>query len=191
MSKISSTFFKELTTETWHDFEKFFGEKGACGGCWCMAWRSLKYDFDKLKGAGNKKAMKDFVKKGKTIGIIAYQDSDPIGWCSVAPREDFIRLEKSRVLKPVDDKPVWSVSCLFIAKAHRKMEVSTELLEAALKFAKKKGAKIVEGYPMYPYSDNIPAAFAWTGIPSSFEKAGFQETARRSKTRPIMRYYLK
>lgn len=183
--------FKELTIKTWTDFEKLFGERGACGGCWCMSWRLLSKDFEKGKGESNKKTMKGLVKKGRNIGIIAYLDTEPIGWCSVAPREDFIRLEKSRVLKPIDDKPVWSVSCLFIAKGYRKMGVSAKLLKEAVKFAKKNGAKIVEGYPTYPYSDNIPAAFAWTGIPSSFVKAGFTEAARRSKTRPIMRYNLK
>lgn len=188
---MSNFVFEELTTATWTDFEKLFGVRGACGGCWCMAWRIQKSDFDKNKGAGNKKAMKGLVKQGKVIGILAYEGKEPIGWCSVAPREEFIRLEKSRVLQPIDDKPVWSVSCLFIAKSYRKKGISSQLLEAAVKFAEKKGAKIVEGYPTYPYGDNTPAAFAWTGIPSAFEKAGFEEAGRRSKARPIMRYYIK
>ncbi|MFC2133798.1 GNAT family N-acetyltransferase [Bacteroidota bacterium] len=191
MNKAKPISFNELTKETWPDFEKLFGEKGACGGCWCMTWRLLSKDFEAGKGHGNKKAMKSLVNRGRNIGIIAYENNEPVGWCSVAPREDFIRLEKSRMLKPIDDKPVWSVSCLFIAKSHRRRGVSVKLLEAALKFAKKKGAKIVEGYPTEPYNESIPAAFAWTGIPSSFEEAGFKEAARRSKTRPIMRYYLK
>ncbi|MBU0558367.1 MAG: GNAT family N-acetyltransferase [Bacteroidetes bacterium] len=181
---------KELTSATWKDFEKLFGLRGACGGCWCMAWRLKNADFEKQKGDGNKSAMKSFVKENKIIGIIGYIDSEPVGWCSVAPREDFIKLKNSRVLKSVNDEPVWSVTCLFMAKNFRKIGLSSLMLKAAVEFAKSKEAKIVEGYPVEPYSENIPAAFAWTGIPSAFLKAGFNEVARRSKTRPIMRYHL-
>src|SRR4030042_2795719 len=130
MNKRKSVFYKELTTETWNDFEKLFGERGACGGCWCMSWRLKSSDFEKQKGLGNKKAIKSLVKERKTIGIMVYQDKNPIGWCSVAPREDFLRLENSRVLQPIDDKPVWSVSCLFIDKKYRRKGVSSELLKA-------------------------------------------------------------
>ncbi|MBU1101382.1 MAG: GNAT family N-acetyltransferase [Bacteroidetes bacterium] len=182
--------YNELSDETRSDFEKLFGERGACGGCWCMSWRLKKKDFEMGKSGENKERMRARVTEGKTIGILGYIDGEPVGWCSIAPREDFIRLEKSRVLKPVDDKPVWSVSCLFFKKDFRKKGLSSELLKLALQFAGKKGAKIVEGYPTVPYDNDIPAAFAWTGIPSSFERAGFKEVARRSKARPIMRYYL-
>ncbi len=187
MSKI---IFKELTIDTWKDFEKLFGERGACGGCWCMYWRLKNKDFEAQKWSGNKRAMKKLVNADNQIGIIMYSDKKPVGWCSVAPREDFIRLENSRVLKPVDDNPVWSIVCFFIDKQHRKKGRSVELLKGVIDLCKNKGAKIVEGYPAEPYSDNIPAAFAWTGIPSAFKKAGFKEAARRSPKRPIMRYYL-
>lgn len=183
--------FKELTKETWKDFEILFGERGACGGCWCMAWRVKPAVFKEQKGEGNRKAMKKLVNKGETIGILAYAGKRAVGWCAVAPREDYPRLENSKVLSRIDDKPVWSVSCFFIDKEFRRQGLSSELLKGAIKFAGKKGAKILEGYPSVPYDDNIPAAFAWTGIPSAFEKAGFEEAARRSKTRPIMRHYIK
>ena len=182
--------YKPLSGETWKDFEKLFGERGACGGCWCMSWRLSKKDFEMGKNGENKERMKAMAEENRIIGIIGYVNNEPVGWCSVAPRENFIRLEKSRVLKPVDDKPVWSVSCLFFKKEFRKQGLSSELLKLAVQFANKNGAEIVEGYPTVPYDDNIPAAFAWTGIPSSFEKAGFEEAARRSKNRPIMRFYL-
>ncbi len=188
--KKSKVNFKELTNQTWQDFEKLFGERGACGGCWCMSWRLKKSVFDKQKGDGNKRAIKKLVGEKQTIGIIAYLDKEPIGWCSVAPREDFIRLANSRVLKPIDDKPVWSIVCFFIIKAYRRQGLSTEILKGVINICKRKGVKIVEGYPVEPYTENMPAAFAWTGFPSAFAKAGFVEVARRSATRPIMRYYL-
>ena len=155
-----------------------------------MAWRLKRSDFQKQSGEGNKKAVKKLVNANETIGILAYHDDEPVGWCAVAPREKFVRLENSRVLKRIDDKPVWSVTCFFIEKHFRRQGLSTELLKAVIKFCKSKNVKIIEAYPTVPYNENIPAAFAWTGIPSAFEKAGFKEAARRSKTRPVMRYFL-
>ena len=176
-----------LTPARWDDFVTLFGANGACGGCWCMAWRLPRADFVKGKGDGNKKAIQRLVKYGNVPGILAYMDGQPVGWCSVAPRDEFPALGRSRVLKPVDNQPVWSVSCLFVASQFRGRGVSVELLKAAAEHAKKCGATIVEGYPVEPYTERMPAAFAWTGLPAAFEKAGYKECARRSKTRPIMR----
>ncbi len=187
---IKKLHFYPLDRSRWKDFENLFGEKGACGGCWCMAWRLKNSEFEKQKGNANKKMMKKIVYSNEVPGILAYYEKEPIGWCSVSPREKFVRLENSRVLKRIDDKQVWSVSCLFIDKKYRRKGVSTELLKAAVKHCKSKGAEIVEAYPTVPYNENIPAAFAWTGIPSAFENAGFKEVERRSKTRPIMRYFI-
>ena len=182
--------FKQLTEKTWRDFENLFGVRGACGGCWCMSWRLNSSEFEKQKGPGNKKAMRALVKNNEPIGIIAFMGKQPVGWCAVAPREKFVRLDNSRVLKRVDNEPVWSITCFFIIKELRRKGISTELLNAVINFCKKKKVKILEGYPTVPYSKNIPAAFAWTGIPTSFEKAGFEVVERRSKSRPIMRHYL-
>lgn len=179
-----------LDKSRWKDFEKLFGDRGACGGCWCMAWRLNAKEFEKEKGAGNKKAMKRIVDSNELPGIIGYLNKEPVGWCSVAPREKFIRLEKSKVLAKIDDKPVWSITCFFITKAFRRQGLSTELLKGVIKFCRKKNVRILEAYPAEPYAKNIPAAFAWTGIPSAFEKAGFKVVERRSPKRPIMRYYL-
>jgi GNAT superfamily N-acetyltransferase len=187
---MSKTNFKELTADTWKDFEKLFGERGACGGCWCMYWRLRNKDFESRKGRGNKNAMKKLVNNKEQIGIIMYLDNEPIGWCSIAPRENFIRLGNSRILKPIDDKPVWSIACFFIDKKFRRQGYSVEMLHGVIKIIKQKGAEILEGYPNDPKIDNMPAAFAWTGISTAFVNAGFKEMARRSETRPIMRYYL-
>lgn len=182
--------YKPLTNSTWHDFEQLFGERGACGGCWCMAWRLRNKDFESGKGEGNKKAMRELVKSREQTGIITYVDNEPAAWCSVAPREQFVKLENSRVWKRIDDEPVWSISCLFLAKQFRRRGLSAEVIKCAIEFCRTKGVKIIEAYPVEPYADKIPAAFAWTGMPSSFIKAGFKEVARRSDKKPIMRYYL-
>jgi GNAT superfamily N-acetyltransferase len=183
--------FYPVDKARWKDLEKLFGARGACGGCWCMTWRLHTKEFNEGKGEGNKNLFKKIVYRNDQPGVIAYVDNEPAAWCAAAPREVYVKLEKSKVLSPVDDQKVWSVSCLFIAKEYRRQGLSTKLLKNVIKFCKEKGAKIIEAYPVEPYSENIPAAFAWTGIPSSFERAGFKEVARRSRTRPIMRYYIK
>jgi GNAT superfamily N-acetyltransferase len=181
--------FKELTLATWKDFEQLFGERGACGGCWCMYWRLRNKEFEAQKGSYNKKAMKELAKASAQIGIIMYLDLEPIGWCSVAPRENFIRLENSKILKPVDDKKVWSIVCCFIDKKYRRKGYSVEMLKGVISCAKERGVEILEAYPHEPKKKNMPPVFAWTGISSAFLSAGFEEVIRRSETRPIMRYF--
>ena len=180
--------FRPATPERWCDLEELFGERGACGGCWCMFWRLPRKQFDAGKGAGNKRALKRLVSTGREPGLIAYLKREPVGWCALAPRQEYVVLERSRILKPVDDQPVWSVSCLFIKKGYRRRGVSTLLLRAALEFAAKQGARIVEGYPVEPSMEKMPDPFLWHGIPSAFLRAGFREVERRSRTRPIMRF---
>jgi GNAT superfamily N-acetyltransferase len=179
--------FQPLTPDTWKDFEKLFGKRGACAGCWCMWWRLSAKEFEAKKGEANRRAMRRLVRSGETPGIIAYLDGEPVGWCSVAPRSHFPRLERSRILRPVDDKPVWSVVCLFISKTHRKTGISVKLLEAAAKFARKSGARIVEGYAVEPKKGRTADVFAFHGPASAYRRTGFREVARRSETRPIMR----
>ncbi|MEW6195394.1 MAG: GNAT family N-acetyltransferase [Bacteroidota bacterium] len=179
-----------LTKKNWKDFENLFGTKGACGGCWCMWWRLKRSEYNKSKGVGNKKKIKKIVNDGVVPGLLVYYDKEIIGWCSVAPREDFPVLDNSRILKRVDEQKVWSIVCFYMSPSYRKKGFTPEILKEVVKYVKKKKGKIVEGYPVEPKNSNMPSAFAWTGFASAFRKAGFEEVARRSPTRPIMRYYL-
>ena len=179
--------FHPLTPDRWRDFETLFGPKGACGGCWCMWWRLTRSEFERQKGEDNRQAMKAIVESGEVPGILAYAEGKPVGWCSVAPREVFGALQRSRILKRVDDQLVWSVVCFFIAKGYRRKGLTVALLQAAVEYAAACGAKIVEGYPVEPKKADAPAVFMYTGIASAFRKARFVEVARRSETRPIMR----
>jgi GNAT superfamily N-acetyltransferase len=184
--------FYPLTTDRWDDFVALFGERGACGGCWCMLWRLSRKQFESQKGEANKHSMKAIVDSGEVPGILAYHDTKAIGWCAIAPRSSFPALSRSRILKPIDDRPCWSVACLFIDRSYRKKGVSSKLLRAATDYARSQGAELVEGYPVEPKSGkDIPPAFAWTGIPKAFIRSGFKEVARRSPTRPIMRLELR
>ena len=179
--------FEPLTAERWLDFERLFGPRGACGGCWCMWWRLPHSEYERSKGAGNKRAMKAIVRSGEVPGIIAYDGAEPVAWCAIGPRERFGRLDRSRILKRVDDEQVWSVVCFFIAKSHRKRGISLAILEAAVDYAARCGAVTVVGYPVDPVRGATADLFAYTGLASVFEKAGFREVARRCETRPIMR----
>lgn len=182
---------KEVKPERWKDFEMLFGSNGACGGCWCMNWRLLKQPFEKGKGSGNKKAIKKIIQSGAVPGLIAYDALLPIGWCSVAPRDLFPRLENARTLRRIDDAEVWSISCLFIDKRYRRAGLSVELIKAAVKFVKKRGGKIVEGYPYEVKGNKFqPPPFVWTGMVPAYKKASFKIAARFSQSRPIMRCYL-
>jgi GNAT superfamily N-acetyltransferase len=179
-----------LTPDRWHDLETLFGERGATGGCWCMYWRLKRSEFEAGKGEGNKQALRQIVESGEPPGLLAYANDQPVGWCSIGPREGYSTLGRSRVLKPVDEQPVWSIVCFFIAKPFRRRGVTEALLRAAVEYARERGAKIVEGYPHEPKKDRMPDVFAYTGLASTFRKAGFVETLRRSETRPIMRYII-
>lgn len=183
--------FAALTPERWPDLEVLFGERGACGGCWCMAWRLPRKEFDAGKGPKNRGAFREIVERGDAPGVLAYAGVQPIGWCAIAPRQVYVALERSRVLKPLDEQPVWSVSCFFVRKDWRRTGLGTDLLIAAVDFAGKRGAKIVEGYPIIPHSREMPAVFAWTGTVRLFEKAGFRKAGAHSKARPIMRIAVK
>jgi len=182
--------FSPVTKKRWSDFETLFGERGACGGCWCMLWRLTRKEFENQKGEGNRRAMKALIQSGEIPGILALSADRPVAWCSVAPRDRFSALGRSRILKPLDELPVWSISCLFVEKQYRRKGLSTRMIKAAVDYVKKQEGSIVEAYPMEPKKDKMPDVFAWTGLASAFVKAGFKECARRSETRPIMRFYI-
>ncbi len=182
--------FHPLTPKYWTDFELLFGKKGAFGGCWCMWWRLSRAQFARRHGNRNRLAMKRIVDAGAIPGIIAYSGTVPIGWCSSGPRESFPALERSRVLKRVDDLPVWSIVCFFVTRPWRTKGVTVQLIEAAINYARKHGARVIEAYPFDPRKRQ-PDAFVWTGLASAFRQAGFIEVLRRSPARPIMRRYLK
>ncbi len=179
--------FHPLTPDRWKDFEKLFGSNGACAGCWCTYWILKRSEYDNLrKTGGTKKVFKRIVNDGVSPGILAYERDTAVGWIAIQPRENYPALKNSRILKPVDEMPVWSIVCFYIDKKFRNKGLTTDLINEAVKYAKLKGAKIVEGYPVEPKKRTAPV-FIYTGIASSFLKAGFKEILRRSETRPIMR----
>lgn len=176
-----------LTPARWTDFETLFGPRGACGGCWCMLPRLTRAEFDLGKGEGNRQAMRAIVEGGEVPGVLGFAGGRAVAWCALGPRQGFPWLSRSRILRPVDQAPVWSIVCLFIDARFRRLGVSTRLIRAACDYAATQGAAQVEAYPIEPRQRAMAPAFAWTGIASAYVRAGFREVARRAPTRPILR----
>ncbi len=181
--------YRPIKPDSWDDLEVLFGQRGAREGCWCMRWRLPRRQFEQQKGSSNRRTCKNGVQSGRIRGILGYAGDTPVAWCSIGLREEFVGLEASELLAPVDDQPVWSISCFFIKKRYRLHHVSVGLLQAAVRYIETQGGEVIEGYPLVPISEKIPVAFAWTGFESAFKAVGFKEVERRVKIRPIMRYH--
>ncbi len=151
-----------------------------------MWWRLPTKQFRASTGEKNRAALRKLVCSNAVPGVLAYAAGRPIGWCAVAPREAYPRLGKSRILKPVDERPVWSVTCFFVAREFRRKRVTDALLRAAVAYAHREGATTVEAYP-HDLEVALPDAFVYTGLLPTFRRAGFKVVARRSPRRPIVR----
>jgi len=179
-----------LTPDRWDDLERLFGPRGAYGGCWCMWNRLTNREFERASGDAKREMLRTIV-DDRVPGLLGYEEGAPVGWVSLGPREEFGRIQRSRVTKSVDEVPVWSIVCFVIERNHRGKGVGAALLEAAVEYARGHGAVAIEGYPVEPRRDRMPDIYAWMGLASMFETAGFSEIARRSETRPLFRKVLK
>lgn len=182
---------RPVTPSRWDDLVELFGDNRGTSSCWCMWWRQTAAEFDARLGAPNREAMQQLVQRRRVPGLVAYQDATPVGWVSVAPREEFGRIERSRTLGGVPGDAVWSIVCFYIHRSARRSGVGTALLRAAIAHAAERGARIVEAYPVDPAGRKKQSAELFTGVPSMFEAAGFREVERRSPGRPIMRLPLR
>jgi GNAT superfamily N-acetyltransferase len=187
---LSALEFQPLTPERWPDLETLFGEHGAYGGCWCMWWRITRSQFSKQQGEGNRQALQALVASGEVPGLLAYAQGEPVGWCSVAPRDSYPSLNRSPVLKRLDDRPVWSIVCFYVDKEYRSQGLTLELIRAAIEYVRGQGSQVIEAYPSQPKGQRLPPVSSYMGLPSLFEQAGFVECARPSPSKVIMRYYV-
>lgn len=175
-----------LSKKTWKDLVLLFGEKGACGGCWCMTWRLPSSVYQQTKGASNKTLLYELVCQNEALGVILYNETTPIGWCSISPKERLFQQKKSRIFKHTPFEKTWSIVCLYIMPAYRRKGVATVLIEEAYQYASSNGAIIVEAYPVIPKQLDMPDVFAWTGIWKSYLKAGFTIIHQPSTAKYIM-----
>lgn len=183
---------RPLTPERWPDLEAVFNAKGCSVArrCWCMYYRRSGSRGTtpgwSMDARANRAALKQLVGAGRPPGLIGYRGKTPVGWVSLGPREDYARLERSPVMKAVDDRPVWSVICFVVPSEYRGQGVARALLDGAIVYAKKQGATLIEAYPVDRAARSGDEAM-WFGARSMYDRAGFHEVARRKPERPIVR----
>lgn len=178
------------TADRWDDVVELLGRRGSVKGCWCMFFRLGPQERRTEWGEGNRQSMSRLVQDGRGPGLVAYRDGNPAGWVSLAPRAEFPRLDRSPVTKPVDGADVWSLVCFYVAQEHRGTGVAKALLTGAVDHARRCGAEILEAYPVDDTLGAVPTDAAYHGWTSLLAAAGFQEVARRSERRPVMRLAL-
>jgi GNAT superfamily N-acetyltransferase len=176
-----------LTPATWPDLEQLFSLPGGSvvRGCWCMYYRKSGQPAG-AAGAQNKQALCDLVGGGTVPGLVGYLGDSPAGWISLGPREDYLKLRRSSIMKPADDTKVWSVVCSYVARPYRGNGVQHRLLAAAIGFARDNGVRVLEAYPV-DKAERSPDYAMFFGSRSLYERAGFTEVVRRSPTRVVMR----
>ncbi|MYH60986.1 MAG: GNAT family N-acetyltransferase [Caldilineaceae bacterium SB0675_bin_29] len=182
----SRLLFLPVTAERLPDLEEFSNCHGKFRYCSCMRWRMTSSAFRRSTKEKRVAALEELVRAGTPVGILAYSGTTPVGWCSVAPRESYAALERSRVLPRVDDAPVWSVVCLFVDRRFRRQGLTGRLLQAAVDYARGQGAPAVEGYPVAP---DAPS-YTYMGTPETYRRAGFVDVTPVGQKRMVMRYNL-
>jgi GNAT superfamily N-acetyltransferase len=175
-----------LTAERWDDLEAVFGPNGANSGCWCMWFRRPRKEWQQAHSKGNRAALKRLVDEEAPLGVLAYVDDAPAGWCAVAPHEDYSALQGSRLFPPTGEARLWAITCLFVHRNFRKSGLTRPLIAAALAYAKRQGARTVEAYPVVADGRSDPAR-GFHGFAPVFRDAGFEEVDRPSPTRVRMR----
>jgi GNAT superfamily N-acetyltransferase len=183
---------RPLTPASWADLEALFGLPGGsiARGCWCMYYRRSGKAPARAGGQTNKQQLCDLVDSGVVPGLVGYVDGAPAGWISLGPREGYARLQRSPVMKPVDDQQVWSIVCTYVATMYRGQGLQHRLLAAAIDHARENGVRLLESYPV-DKPDRSHDDFMFFGSRSLYERAGFKEVARRSPTRVVMRRRLR
>ena len=173
---------KPVTRSTWPDFEKLFEGRGAPKYCWCMAWRPMP-DRVEADNADRKRALHERVEKRVPIGLLFYVDGEPVAWCSMAPRPSFVKLSDDQ---DDSEEKIWSIVCFFIRRDHRKSGLSGRMLDEAITYARKRGARVVEAYPVDPDSPS----YRFMGFVSLFKDRGFRPKGRAGSRRHVMRLAL-
>lgn len=183
-----------LTRERLPDLAALFGQGGDPKWCWCASFRVRGMTFRNASANENRAVLEAAVDglAGRAPGLIAYRDDEAIGWVSLGPREDYERLQHSKILAPIDGKPTWSIVCFVVGRRARGRGVASALLEAAVDYARKHGATLLEAYPVETDGGRIPSANAYMGTLGMFERAGFKVVERRqwnraTAVRPIVR----
>lgn len=187
---VSKVTTRELIPDLWPDLQQLFGDNGACGGCWCMFWRQERgEDWSKIKGAVNKRRLRELVKSGRAHGVLAYVEGAPVGWAAFDRRRDFVKLDRAPSLACDDADRVWSLPCFFVKAGYRRQGVGSALIAAAVKAVHRRRGAVIEAYPVRSakFGKAIPPAFAWTGTIAMFGTADFVPVGPRTGGKQRMR----
>jgi GNAT superfamily N-acetyltransferase len=175
--------YRPVTRQTLADLAEFSGCHGKFGYCSCMRWRMRSTEYQKSTKETRAEKLRQMVIAGSPVGVLGYAGTEPIGWCSIAPRESYEALERYKALPRIDQASVWSIVCFFVDRRFRRGQVTLGLLRAALDYARSEGAKIVEGYPVEAGS----RLYTFMGSPATFRKAGFQDVTPEGQQRRVVR----
>jgi GNAT superfamily N-acetyltransferase len=189
---------RPATAERWPDLVGLFGERGACGGCWCMWWRKSRSEFARDKDERNRQDLQALVTDGPPPGLLGYLANLPVAWLALGPRSAYPVAARSRIARLPDGggngteairDTIWLISCLFVHREYRRRGIATAMISNAVAYAAAEGASAVDAVPVESTSA-LPDAFAWTGLPSSYRASGFVEIARPGPRRPLLRLEL-
>lgn len=186
MSDAAAVQVVPATPERWNDVALLLGGDGE-HGCWCQAWRG-RDEVARATGESRRQTLRrQLADDAPSPGYVAYIGDTPVGWAGVSVRTLTPRLQRSRTIPAVDDLPVWSIGCFKIRVGYRRKGVARALLAAVVEEARRAGAPAVEAYPIDPAGRRVDVGFAYVGIASMFDAAGFRrvlETDARSAGLP-------
>ena len=161
-----------VTPDRFEDFADVINRSRRASHCWCLSHRLRPGEIDELGGGSREQAMRRLCERAYPPGVVTYRDGVPVGWCNIGPRTEITRLAGSRLIRPLDDVPVWSIVCVVVRSGHRRQGVTEPLLEGALAYAASRGAPAVEAYPVDP-PGRMDLTMAFVGTTSMFIRAGF------------------
>jgi GNAT superfamily N-acetyltransferase len=177
------------TPDRWDDLVSVFDGRGDPAKCWCAFWYLSNKACKDGWGDGNRHVLKTRVAGDRPPGVLAYVDGMPAGWAGIAPRSDYDRLVRNRQsLRAVDDRPVWSLTCLVVRRDFRRQGLMRPLIRGAVDFALSHGAIAVEAYPVEA-ERKLTMYDLFLGTLAAYQDIGFVEVARHAPTRPILRYW--
>ncbi len=166
-----------VTPDRFEDFADVINKNRRPTHCWCLSHRLQAKEITELGGTGTKareQAMRALCEREHPPGVVTYLDGEPVGWCNIGPRSEITRLARSKLMRPVDDLPVWSIVCLVVRGGHRRKGVTAHLIEGAVAYAAANGAPAVEAHPVDPGDGRMDLTMAFVGTKAMFERAGFQ-----------------
>lgn len=182
--------FEAVTKARWPDVVRFFAGTHA-GYCWCMSWRMSGPEFAACDAADRRDAMQAIIASGTPVGILGYLGTEPVAWCSVAPRDSFGRMATARTIAPPTAPQTWTIACIVVRAEHRGDNVGLRMVKAAVEYARAHGAELVEAFPAPQRKDAAgrlqPAtSYRHMGFAANYRKAGFRAVSTAPGQRPKM-----